>query len=89
MNTLDLTIASVAQTFFDGEAVSVIVPGVLGEMQILANHAAIISNLQKGRVIIEKVDGEKEVMIIQGGILEHSNNHTTLLVESPDPAAKP
>lgn len=89
MNTLDLTIASVAQTFFDGEAVSVIVPGVLGEMQILANHAAIISNLQAGRVIIEKVGGEKEVMIIQGGILEHSNNHTTLLVESPDPATKP
>ena len=37
-NKLKLTIASVAQAVFDDDAISVTVPGVVGEMQILANH---------------------------------------------------
>ena len=86
---LNLTIASVSQTFFNGGAKSVIVPGVLDEMQLSANHEAIISNLKKGKIIIEKNNGEKEITEIESGILEHSDNHTTILIESPDPTAKP
>ncbi len=89
MKTLKLTITSVSQTFFNGEAQAVTVPGVLGEMQILANHEAIISNLEAGKIIIKNLDGEKEIVEIQSGILEHSHNQTIILISSPDPTAKP
>jgi F-type H+-transporting ATPase subunit epsilon len=88
-NYLKLTIASVAQAVFDDEAVSVTVPGVMGEMQLLANHEPLISALKSGAVTIEKKDGEKETVNIDGGVLEVSDNHATILIASADPSAKP
>ena len=44
---LKLTIARVDGPLFDGEVVSVTVPGASGEMTLLAEHAALISPLKK------------------------------------------
>ena len=86
---LNLTITSISQTFFNDEAVSVLVPGVLGQMQILANHEPIITSLKNGEIIVELTNKEKTKIHIESGVLEHSNNHTTILVESLDPTKKP
>jgi len=88
-NKLKLTIASVAQAVFEDDANSVMVPGVMGEMQILANHEPLISALKAGTVIIEKTDGSKEKIKIDGGVLEISDSHATILISSADPEAKP
>jgi len=88
-NKLKLTIASVAQAVFEDDANSVTAPGVMGEMQILANHEPLISALRAGTVTIEKVDGTKEAVEIDGGVLEVSDNHATILISSVDPESKP
>ena len=77
---LKLTIARVDGPLFDGEVVSVTVPGASGEMTLLAEHAAIISPLKKGTVTYRKADGVVEMHEIDSGTLEISYNHATILV---------
>ena len=77
---LKLTVAKVDAPVFDGEVVSVHVPGVDGEMEIFADHTALISPLKTGTVTIKKNDGDSETHNIESGTLEISNNHATILV---------
>jgi F-type H+-transporting ATPase subunit epsilon len=77
---LQLTISRVDQPVFDGEVIGVSVPGVQGDMQILANHEPLISPLKKGTLTVHKADGETESHEINVGTLEISNNHATVLI---------
>ena len=77
---LKLTISRVDAPVFDGEVISVTVPGITGEMTILANHSALISPLKKGLITIKKSDGTLEPIEIESGTLEISHNHATVLI---------
>ncbi len=77
---LQLTISRVDAPVFDGEVISVSLPGVSGEMTILANHTALISPLKKGTATIKKTDGTTETIEIESGTLEISQNHATILI---------
>lgn len=79
-NLLSLTVSRVDAPVFDGEVVSVHVPGVAGEMEIMANHEPLISPLKKGTVTIKKADGHNESHLIDSGTLEISHNHATILI---------
>lgn len=48
-----LEIVSPEATLFAGEVISVTVPGINGEFQMLQNHAPIVSLLQAGNVKVE------------------------------------
>ena len=77
--SLHLTIAKIDEPVFDGEVVSVTVPGVEGEMTILAQHEALISPLKEGVVTIKTTKGA-ETHNIESGTLEISNNRATILI---------
>lgn len=77
---LKLTLSRVDGPVFDGEVVAVSVPGIQGDMQILAHHEPLISPLRKGTVTIHKEDGKTEAHLIEVGTLEISNNHATVLI---------
>lgn len=77
---LKLTIARVDGPVFDGDVVSVSVPGVAGDMQLLASHEALISPLKAGIIKIEKESGEVESFELKAGTLEVSANHATILI---------
>jgi len=79
-NLLKLTVSKVDAPVFDGEVISVHVPGIDGEMEIFANHEPLISPLKAGKVTIKKIDGESEEHEIESGTLEISNNHATILI---------
>ena len=64
---LKLKIVSPERIEFEGEVVSVLVPGSLGQFEILNNHAPIISSLDKGKVVYGLPNGEKELLEISGG----------------------
>ncbi|MDA8596709.1 F0F1 ATP synthase subunit epsilon [Candidatus Pacebacteria bacterium] len=76
---LKLTISKVDAPVFDGEVISVYVPGVTGDMEILAGHTALISPLKQGTLVVKKTDGQ-ETFEIDAGTLEISNNHATILI---------
>lgn len=65
---------------FDGPVASVTVPGLSGEMTLLAEHAAIISPLKPGTILVKRENGEEESIEVQGGTLEMSQNHATILI---------
>lgn len=49
------------KVIFQGNVVSVKVPGVMGQFQILKNHAPLVSALERGRVTIVAAGGVHEV----------------------------
>lgn len=66
---------------FEGEITSITVPGVAGRFEMLYNHAPIVSSLGPGRVDIQKEDGSNLSFAVNGGFVEMSDNHVTLLAE--------
>jgi F-type H+-transporting ATPase subunit epsilon len=79
--TFHLTIAKVGEHIFDGEVVSVSLPGNEGVFQVLAGHEAFVSELSCGNARVVTPD-EKILTfeVAQGGIAEVSNNQTTVLL---------
>ncbi len=77
---LKLTITRVDGPIFDGEVISVSVPGLGGNMQLLANHEPLISPLKSGEVKIKKADESEETFLVKTGTLEVSYNHATILI---------
>lgn len=61
---------------FAGEASVVTLPGVDGSFQILNDHAALVSTLQKGDLI-----ADKQTFQIEGGVVEVLNNKVLILAE--------
>lgn len=77
---LFLTIISPERILFKGEVENVLVPGEMGEFEILTNHAPIISTLLEGRVIYT-IGSEKKLITITGGFVEVKRNEVNLCVE--------
>jgi F-type H+-transporting ATPase subunit epsilon len=77
---LKLRIVSPENVAYDGEVESVKVPGMLGNFEILNNHAPIISALQKGFVEYVNSDGRHQLHI-NGGFVEVQKNSVSLCVE--------
>ena len=77
---LQLRIASPEKIEFDGTVESVLVPGTMGQFEILNDHAPIISTLQCGTVVFTTADG-KQQLEIQGGFVEVQKNKVSLCVE--------
>ena len=77
---LVLTIVSPEKILFKGEVENVLVPGELGEFEILKNHAPIISTLVEGRVVYT-IDSEKKTIMVRGGFVEVKKNVVSLCVE--------
>ena len=65
--------------FSENNVLSVNVPGIEGDLEILSNHIPIITFLKPGRVNIE-AEGSKKSFFISDGVLEFNSNLLTILV---------
>ena len=77
---LQLRIVSPEKVEYDGTVESVLVPGMMGQFEILTNHAPIISSLGVGEVVYTTADG-KHTIGIAGGFVEVQKNKVSLCVE--------
>ena len=80
MKTFHLTIAEVGRNIFDGEAVSVTLPGSDGMFTVMAHHEAFVSPLKEGEAKVKTPDGETQTFHITEGIAEVSNNQATVIL---------
>lgn len=80
MKELHLVIVSPERMVFDGKAVSVTLPGELGEFQVLPDHAPIISSLVAGKVRY-KAGKEEATLEIKGGFVDVNNNQVSVCAE--------
>ena len=78
---MKLEILTPDKTIYEGEAVSVNLPGTLGFFEIMNNHAPIISTLEDGKVIVRLGGSREDVYFIKGGVVEASNNKVVVLAE--------
>ncbi len=77
---MHLEIITPDKTLFEGEVESATFPGSKGSFQVLKNHAAIISSLDKGKVTLKSNKEVQEIMI-SGGIVEVLKNNIIVLAE--------
>lgn len=75
---MQLDIITADKTLYSGEVESVTVPGAKGRFQILNGHAALISNLITGKVVVKEKEGKVE-FDLNGGIVEVLNNKVIVL----------
>ena len=66
---------------FDGEIVSITLPGIEGSFQILNNHAPVVSALGNGKLVVE-TQSETIDFNLDGGVIEMNNNKVIVLAES-------
>jgi F-type H+-transporting ATPase subunit epsilon len=78
---MTLEILTPDKKVFEGEAVSVTLPGTLGSFEILNNHAPIISTLNDGKLTIRISAKDETIFFVKGGVVEALNNKVTVLAE--------
>ena len=78
---MTLEILTPDKAVYQGEVTSVTVPGTLGSLEVLKDHAPIISTLEDGKVIIRGEAKPEEVLFIKGGVVEVLNNKIIVLAE--------
>lgn len=78
--SLKLKIVTPERIVYDGDIVSVRVPGTLGQFEVLENHAPIISSLEKGVVEYVTLSGSNRIQV-SGGFVEVQKNVVSLCVE--------
>ena len=70
---MTLKIISAEQIEFEGTVEQVTLPGVMGQFQVLKNHAALIAALKDGRMSYV-VDGSTVERDIHGGVADVKDN---------------
>ncbi len=68
-STFPLTVLSAEHELFAGEVASVTVPTESGEITLLPHHAALVTNLHAGELIVRS-GGKDEQLFVSGGVLE-------------------
>ena len=80
MDVIQLHIVSPEGTLVEQAVSAVTLPGTLGPFEVLKNHAALISSLEKGDIVY--VSGGKESRIpIAEGFVEVRDNKVDVCVE--------
>jgi F-type H+-transporting ATPase subunit epsilon len=87
MNAFRLQVYSQEKKAYDGQVVSIIVPGADGFLGVQAHHAALVAVLGRGKLWLRREDGQEETFQVEGGVMEVARNVATLLADRVEPAA--
>lgn len=77
-----LEILTPRRTVFTGTVTSLVAPGALGCLGVLANHAPLITKLDSGKVTFRDPSGNTTTLRLSGsGFLEVFHNQVILLAD--------
>lgn len=82
MALFKVTILAADKPFYEGEALSLIVPTVNGQYGILAHHSNTLGATVPGLLKITYPDNREEVLSVSSGIFKIEHNHVLVLVDS-------
>jgi F-type H+-transporting ATPase subunit epsilon len=77
-----LDIVSAEAEIFSGLVEKLFVSGEMGDLEVLFNHAPLLTSLKPGSVWVKKQNGQEEVFYISGGMLEVQPTVTTVLADT-------
>lgn len=82
-NIFNITILTREKTLYDGEAISLVAPGAIGYLGVLANHAPLITSLTPGKVTLRKKSNDTTVFQSKGnGFLHVLKNNVSVLLDT-------
>ncbi len=84
--TFKLLLATPAGWVARDDAESLIVPGVVGYLGILANHAPLMTAIGVGALTYRDATGYDHTLAVTDGFLEVSNNVVTIIADSAETA---
>ncbi|MCX8035741.1 MAG: ATP synthase F1 subunit epsilon [Candidatus Sumerlaeia bacterium] len=76
-----LQIVTAERMVFDEDVTSIIAPGTVGYLGVLAHHAPLLTTLEPGRLTVRRGDHVRQYRI-SAGFLEVRNNVATILCDS-------
>jgi F-type H+-transporting ATPase subunit epsilon len=71
---------------FSGEAASVQLTTVEGQLGILPHHEPLVAKVVGGPVVVQPLKGEAQIFATYGGLLEVGSNRARLLADEADHA---
>ena len=77
---MTLEIISPSEILFKGEADKVTLPGKLGSITVLQNHASLISVLNEGQIIYHTPGEGEKTLEIKGGLVDVDSNVVSVCV---------
>lgn len=77
-----LSIVTPEKVVYEDLVYSLIAPGEEGYLEILTNHAAIITSLQPGKLTVTDKDEKTTIWAVSYGFLEVSHNEASLLADA-------
>ena len=84
MNTFNLKVYASDKIFYDGEAISIILPTVDGQMEILANHEDMIIGIKIGEIHIKGADEKWITAAVSYGFAKILDNEVSILVSTAE-----
>ncbi len=78
--TLTFELVSPERKLASAEAEAVTIPGMMGDLTAMANHAPFLTNLRPGFVVVRNGSAE-ESYFVTGGFAEISQNTVSVLAE--------
>lgn len=70
----------------DDQVVSLVVPGALGYLGVLANHAPLMTEMVVGEITVRRANGEEIHIASTQGFMEVSGNKATILTTAAEKA---
>ncbi|MGN1248599.1 MAG: F0F1 ATP synthase subunit epsilon [Candidatus Spyradocola sp.] len=84
MKTYSLSIVTPDGSAYSGQAVSLSVRGLEGELAVMAGHVPFVTSLKPCTLTLETPDDQLRTGRVNGGILTVSNDSVTLLTSHVD-----
>lgn len=81
-NTFRCDIVSAHREIFSGEAAVVYASGIAGELGIYPRHAPLFTQLRPGSVRVLDENGEEQVFVVSGGIMEVQPHLVTIMADT-------
>ena len=85
MATFQFELVSPERLIFTGQVEEVVVPGVEGELTVLAAHAPLMTTLKPGVVTIAESAGKTTRLFVRGGFADIAPTGLTILAEAATP----
>ncbi len=82
MELFTLSILTPLKLFFEGQVISVIVPGKEGFFEVLAHHAPLVSLIKPGKLTLTTNENKKLIYAVSNGFFEVSSNHADIVADA-------
>jgi F-type H+-transporting ATPase subunit epsilon len=83
-----LSVLTPERSVFEGQVEYLEAPGIEGYFGVLADHAAFVTALARGTVLLRPVGGGERRLTVTGGLFEVGANEATLLADAVEDPGK-